>query len=69
MNWIDKYKSVKEDQQLGKGKVKIIPQERRDSGQTDTTITTDLGEILLDSQDLLIFRQLMRCFENRCIRF
>ena len=27
---IDKYKRVKEDQQLGKGKVKVIPQERRD---------------------------------------
>ena len=27
---IDKYKRVEEDQQLGKGKVKVIPQERRD---------------------------------------
>ena len=30
MDRIDKYKRVEEDQQLGKGKVKIIPQERRD---------------------------------------
>ena len=30
MNWIDKYKRVEEDQQQGKGKVKVIPQERRD---------------------------------------
>ena len=30
MDWIDKYKRVKEDQQLGKGKVKVVPQERRD---------------------------------------
>ena len=30
MDWINKYKKVKEDQQLGKGKAKIIPQERRD---------------------------------------
>ena len=30
MDQIDKYKKVQEDQQLGKGKAKIIPQERRD---------------------------------------
>ena len=30
MDWIDKYKRVEEDQQLGKGKVKVVPQERRD---------------------------------------
>ena len=30
MDRIDKYKRVKEDQQLGKCKVKIVPQERRD---------------------------------------
>ena len=30
MNRIDKYKRVKEDQQQGKGKAKVIPQERRD---------------------------------------
>ena len=29
MDQIDKYKRVEEDQQLGKGKAKIIPQERR----------------------------------------
>ena len=27
---IDKYKKVEEDQQLGKGKAKVVPQERRD---------------------------------------
>ena len=27
---IDKYKRVEEDQQMGKGKDKVIPQERRD---------------------------------------
>ena len=27
---IDKYKGIEEDQQLGKGKAKVIPQERRD---------------------------------------
>ena len=30
MDQIDKYKRVKEDQQLGKGKAKVNPQERRD---------------------------------------
>ena len=30
MDHIDKYKRVEEDQQLGKGKAKVIPQERRD---------------------------------------
>ena len=30
MDWIDKYKRVEEDQQLGKGKAKVFPQERRD---------------------------------------
>ena len=29
MDWIDKYKRVEEDQQLGKGKAKVLPQERR----------------------------------------
>ena len=30
MDQIDKYKKVEEDQQLGKGKAKVIPQEKRD---------------------------------------
>ena len=30
MDRIDKYKRVKEDQLQGKGKAKVIPQERRD---------------------------------------
>ena len=30
MDRIDKYKRVEEDQQKGKGKAKVIPQERRD---------------------------------------
>ena len=30
MDWIDKYKRVEEDQMQGKGKEKVIPQERRD---------------------------------------
>ena len=30
MDWIDKYKRVEEDQQQGKEKTKVVPQERRD---------------------------------------
>ena len=30
MDQINKYKRVEEDQQLGKGKAKVVPQERRD---------------------------------------
>ena len=30
MDWIDKYKRVEEDQMQGRGKEKVIPQERRD---------------------------------------
>ena len=30
MDWIDKYKRVEEDQLQGRGKEKVIPQERRD---------------------------------------
>ena len=30
MDQIDKYKRVEEDQQQGKGKAKVIPQERKD---------------------------------------
>ena len=30
MDWIDKYRRVEEDQLQGKGKAKVIPQERRD---------------------------------------
>ena len=30
MDWVDKYKKIKDDQQQGKGKAKVIPQEMRD---------------------------------------
>ena len=30
MNRVDKYKRIEDDQQQGKGKVKVIPQEMRD---------------------------------------
>ena len=30
MDWVDKYQRIENDQQQGKGKAKVIPQERRD---------------------------------------
>ena len=30
MNWVDKYKKIEDDQQQGKGKAKVIPQEMKD---------------------------------------
>ena len=47
MDGIDKYGRIEEDQLQGKGKVKVIPQERRDfrSDRIGSRIT-DLGETL-----------------------
>ena len=39
MDRVDKYKRIEDDQQQGKGKAKVIPQERRDSGRINTTTT------------------------------
>ena len=39
MDRIDKYKREKENQLQGKGKEKVIPQERGISGRTDITAT------------------------------
>ena len=30
MDWVNKYKRIEDDQQQGKGKAKVIPQEKRD---------------------------------------
>ena len=60
MDWIDKYKRVEEDQLQGKGKEKVIPQERRDfksdrytnncpmrdfAGQSETTKAQNVGAV------------------------
>ena len=39
MDRVDKYKWIEDDQQQGKGKAKVIPQERRDFRSDDTIIT------------------------------
>ena len=60
MDWINKYKRVEEDQMQGKGKEKVIPQERRDfrldrytnshpkrdfAGQSETTNAQNIGAV------------------------
>ena len=69
MDRINKYKRVEEDQQLGKGKAKIIPQERGTSGWTDLITIADRGETLQGNSDLPMHRQSMLCSEIQCIRF
>ena len=64
MNQIDKYKKVEEDQQQGKGKVKVIPQKRTDfrsnrfnnnrarrdfSGQSRSTNTQTVNAVFRES--------------------
>ena len=68
MDRIDKYKKAEEDQQQGKGKVRLSSRRGGISGRTGTTTTTGLKKTLLGSKGLLILRRLMRCFENQCIR-
>ena len=61
MDWVNKYKKIKDDQQQGKGKAEIIPQERRDyrldrynnnqprrdyTGQSRSTNTQVIGAVL-----------------------
>ena len=60
MDRIDKYKRIEEDQMQGRGKEKVIPQERRDfrsdrytnsrprrdfAGQSETTSTQNIGAV------------------------
>ena len=48
MDRVDKYKRIEDDQQQqqGKGKAKLVLQERRELGRTDTIITGREGIIL-----------------------
>ena len=68
MDKVDKYKKIKDDQQPGKWKVKVIPQERRDFSRTGT-ITIGRGGIMQDNQGLSTPRRLIQCSESRSIRF
>ena len=53
MDHIGEYKWVHEVQQQGKGKAKVVPQDRRDC-RSDKYNTTDLGETLRDILGLLL---------------
>ena len=64
MDGIDKYKKIEDDQQQGKGKAKVIPQKRRVSGRTATTITNP-GETLLGNRGLPLLKCLTQCSENQ----
>ena len=60
MDYIDEYKRVKENQQQRKGKAKVIPQDRRISSRTDTTIIGP-KETLFGNQGLLLPKWLAQC--------
>ena len=68
MDWIDKYKRVKEDQQQGKGRLRLSFKRGGILGRTDTIIT-NLGETLLSSQGLPTLRRLMLCSKNQCTKY
>ena len=66
MDRIDEYKWVKEDQQQGRGRVRLSLKRGRISDRTNTAITDPKG-IFRDSLDLRPLRWLTLCFENQCI--
>ena len=68
MDWIDKYKRVKEDQQQGKGRLRLSFKRGGILGRTDTIIT-NLVETLLSSQGLPTLRRLMLCSKNQCTKY
>ena len=68
MDWIDKYKRVKEDQQQGKRRLRLSFKRGGILGRTDTIIT-NLGETLLSSQGLPTLRRLMLCSKNQCTKY
>ena len=68
MDWIDKYKRVNEDQQQGKGRLRLSFKRGGILGRTDTIIT-NLGETLLSSQGLPTLRRLMLCSKNQCTKY
>ena len=63
INRIDEYKLVEENQQQGKGKAKVIPQDKRDFRKTDTIITNPKG-ILLGNLGLWLLKWSTQCSES-----
>ena len=66
MDRIDKYRRIEKNQLQGKGKAKVVPQERRDfRSDRIGSRTTDLRKILLGSLDLPTPKRLMLYFESQ----
>ena len=68
MDRVDKYKRIEDDQQQGKGKAKVIPQERRVSGRTDTATTGREG-IMQINQGQTTLKSSVQSSESRCIKY
>ena len=65
---IDKYKKVEKDQQLVKGKVKVIPQEKRDFRSDQYNNNRPWRDYVGQSRSTNT-QAIKRYSENRCIRF
>ena len=63
MDHIDEYKLVEENQQQGKGKAKVIPQDKRDFRKTNTIITNPKG-ILLGNLGRWLLKWSTQCSES-----
>ena len=68
MDRVDKYKRIEDDQQQGKGKAKVIPQERRDLGQTNIATTGQEG-IMQINQGQTTLRLSVQSSESLCIKY
>ena len=65
MDRIDKYRRIEGDQIQGKGKAKVIPQERRDSGRIGRKII-DLEETFQGNLHITTPKQSTLCFGSQC---
>ena len=68
MDRIDKYKKVEEDQQMGKGKAKVIPQERRDFRSNRFNSSNRLRRDYAEQSRSIGAQQSMLCSENHYTR-
>ena len=68
MDWVDKYKRIEDDQQQGKGKAKVIPQDMRDF-RSDRYNNNRPRRDYTGQSGSTIFRQLIQCSENRSGKF
>ena len=68
MNRINKYRRIEEDQLLGKGKAKVIPQESRDS-RSDRSQNNRPRRDFSRQPYLPTLRRSTLCFESQCRKF